>query len=183
MIVAYLVLPSSANGCQMNDKECVFRFQVESKLTMMDDKTLVYPANGNIYKYDVTNTSSAEPVSPERVITADGWEEPRIVTVVNGMFPGPDIIVYEGQTIIVEVKNMLESQSVTIHWHGLQQRDTPWMDGVPYVTQCPIQPYQTFVYRFKAEPREHSGGILTSEHSGQWEFPVHLLLKTDIRLV
>ncbi|XP_060566453.1 uncharacterized protein LOC132725369 [Ruditapes philippinarum] len=142
-----------ASECPMNEKECVFYFEVDARLTMMDKKTLVFPANGNIYKYDVTNTSSAQPVSTDNVITTDGWEEPRLVTVVNGQFPGPDIVVYEGQTIIVHVKNMLTSNAVTIHWHGLHQRDTPWMDGVPYVTQCPIHPHQTFVYKFKAKPR------------------------------
>ncbi|XP_066269568.1 uncharacterized protein [Branchiostoma lanceolatum] len=31
-------------------------------------------------------------------------------------------------------------------------RGTPHMDGVAYVTQCPIMPRESFVYRFRAEP-------------------------------
>ena len=42
--------------------------------------------------------------------------------------------------------------TITIHWHGLPMKDTPWMDGNPYVTQCPILPRQAFTYRFTASP-------------------------------
>lgn len=33
---------------------------------------------------------------------------------------------------------------VTIHWHGILQRGTQYYDGVPFVTQCPIQQGNTF---------------------------------------
>ncbi|CAB0032828.1 unnamed protein product [Trichogramma brassicae] len=42
------------------------------------------------------------------------------------------------------------SESTTIHWHGFKQRGTPYMDGVPFVSQCPILPGQTFQYIFNA---------------------------------
>ncbi|ESO89918.1 hypothetical protein LOTGIDRAFT_124140, partial [Lottia gigantea] len=76
-----------------------------------------------------------------------------MVIVANGTLPGPPIEVYEGQNVIVHVKNKLLSESTTIHWHGLHQRGTPWMDGVAYVNQCPIGPDQSFTYRFKAKPK------------------------------
>ena len=137
----------------MTDTSCVFHLEIEHKLTMMHYKDSVFPANGNLYKYDVVNVSAAEPIDEREVITADGWEEPRLVVAVNGIFPGPDIIVYEGQTVIVYVKNNLRSDATTLHWHGLHQTETPWMDGVPWVTQCPISPGQTFKYEFKAKPK------------------------------
>ncbi|KAK2186947.1 hypothetical protein NP493_184g03034 [Ridgeia piscesae] len=34
----------------------------------------------------------------------------------------------------------------------MHQKGTPWMDGVGYITQCPIPPRQTFTYRFEARP-------------------------------
>ena len=148
-----MLLTGVACDCIMDDTHCVFYLEIEHRLTMMRQKDLVFPANGNVYKYDVVNVSSAGPISPREVITADGWEEPRIVVAVNGTVPGPDIIVYEGQTVTVYVKNHLRSDAVTIHWHGLHQSMTPWMDGVPWVTQCPIQPGQSFQYEFKAKPR------------------------------
>jgi len=47
----------------------------------------------------------------------------------------------------------LLSDSAAVHWHGLHQKGTPWMDGVAYITQCPIGPGQTFTYKFKAKPK------------------------------
>jgi FtsP/CotA-like multicopper oxidase with cupredoxin domain len=35
--------------------------------------------------------------------------------------------------------------------HGLLQKTTPWSDGVPGVSQCPIAPGETLVYRFQAD--------------------------------
>ena len=54
--------------------------------------------------------------------------------------------------MVVRVTNHLYMEGITIHWHGLHQTGTPWMDGTAYVTQCPIQPHQTFTYRFRATP-------------------------------
>ena len=42
------------------------------------------------------------------------------------------------------------SESTAIHWHGFHQKGTPYMDGVPYVTQCPILPGESFQYIFQA---------------------------------
>lgn len=80
-------------------------------------------------------------------MTADGVN--RLIEAVNGTLPGPPIVVYEGQTVIVHIKNTLLSNSATIHFHGLHQRDTPFFDGMPYITQCPIAAGQTFSHRFK----------------------------------
>ena len=80
-------------------------------------------------------------------MTADGVN--RLIEAVNGTLPGPPIVVYEGQTVIVHIKNTLLSNSATIHFHGSHQRDTPFFDGMPYITQCPIAAGQTFSHRFK----------------------------------
>ncbi|EGG02374.1 multi-copper oxidase laccase-like protein [Melampsora larici-populina 98AG31] len=53
----------------------------------------------------------------------------------------------EGDTINIVVTNTL-SGSVSIHWHGLYQKGTAWMDGVTGVTQCPIPAGSTFTYTF-----------------------------------
>lgn len=65
--------------------------------------------------------------------------------------PGPTIEVCFGDTVMVDVQNHLMGDTTTIHWHGLHQRDTPYMDGVPFISQCGIQPEQTFRYEFKAD--------------------------------
>lgn len=51
---------------------------------------------------------------------------------------------------MVDVKNNMYSEPTTIHWHGQPQKDSPYMDGVPYITQCPIQPCNSFRYTFNA---------------------------------
>ena len=48
--------------------------------------------------------------------------------------------------------NNLPSEALTIHWHGIHQRYTPFMDGAAHVSQCPIQAMQRFTYRFTASP-------------------------------
>lgn len=34
------------------------------------------------------------------------------------------------------------------HRHGIRQLRTGWADGPAYITQCPIQPGQNYVYNF-----------------------------------
>ena len=71
---------------------------------------------------------------------------------VNGLVPGPTLIVYEGQAMIVLVENRLISETTSIHWHGMDMRNTPWMDGALLISQCPISPGETFQYYFQAAP-------------------------------
>lgn len=86
-------------------------------------------------------------VCPCQVITADGYQEPRLVIAVNGSFPAPTLEVYEHQTVRVHVRNNMASETTSLHFHGMFQRGTPWMDGVGMVTQCPILPGQSFTYQ------------------------------------
>lgn len=46
---------------------------------------------------------------------------------------------------------MMPIEATTIHWHGIHQRFSPEMDGVPFVTQCPILPNNRFQYKFIAD--------------------------------
>jgi len=62
----------------------------------------------------------------------DGFSRP--VYQINGQHPAPLIEVEEDDTLEVFVKNDLPVET-TIHWHGILQRGTPHMDGVPGVTQ------------------------------------------------
>ncbi|XP_002057875.2 uncharacterized protein Mco1 [Drosophila virilis] len=94
-------------------------------------------------------------------IMGDGLE--RSITVVNRMMPGPAIEVCEGDQIVVDVKNNLLGESTTIHWHGLHQKKTPYMDGVPHITQCPISPHATFRYSF---PADNPGTHFWHSHTG-----------------
>ncbi|XP_037958323.1 uncharacterized protein LOC119687869 [Teleopsis dalmanni] len=94
-------------------------------------------------------------------IVSDGIA--RSITIVNRMMPGPAIEVCENDIIVVDVQNQLLGESTTIHWHGLHQKSTPYMDGVPHITQCPISPHSTFRYTFKAD---NSGTHFWHSHTG-----------------
>jgi FtsP/CotA-like multicopper oxidase with cupredoxin domain len=63
----------------------------------------------------------------------------------NGQIPGPTIEAQVGDVLELRLTNRL-SEPTTIHWHGL--RIPGAMDGTDMV-QNPIQPGDTFVYRFR----------------------------------
>ncbi|PWA39381.1 laccase, L-ascorbate oxidase protein [Artemisia annua] len=69
------------------------------------------------------------------------------IITVNGKFPGPRIIAREGDRLVIKVVNHV-SNNITIHWHGIRQLRTGWADGPAYITQCPIQTGQSYVYNF-----------------------------------
>ena len=87
----------------------------------------------------------------------------RMAIGVNGQIPGPTIIVHEEQTVVLHVHNNLTTDGTSIHWHGLHQVGTPWMDGVGQLTQCQIDASSSFSYIYKASP---SGTFWYHSHSG-----------------
>ena len=76
----------------------------------------------------------------------------RSVITVNGHFPGPTLIANYNQTLVMNITNLLESQTTSVHFHGMHQRRTNWMDGVEQTTQCGIAPGNTFTQIFQADP-------------------------------
>ena len=84
--------------------------------------------------------------------------------------PGPPVVVCQGDEVLVDVYNRLRDDTTSIHFHGTQSIYFSWwnmiklvlndrllfldsillgehfrngeqyMDGVPYITQCPILP-------------------------------------------
>ncbi|KAL6602886.1 hypothetical protein ACP70R_043247 [Stipagrostis hirtigluma subsp. patula] len=70
---------------------------------------------------------------------------------INGSFPGPTITAKAGDRIRVVVNNKLDTEGVVIHWHGMKQIGTPWADGTASISQCPINPGETFTYEFTAD--------------------------------
>ncbi len=75
-----------------------------------------------------------------------GSEHPKTkVWAYNGSVPGPEIRVRQGDRLRVLVENKLGEQTTT-HWHGLRVPNS--MDGVPHLTQKPIEPGEAFQYEF-----------------------------------
>jgi FtsP/CotA-like multicopper oxidase with cupredoxin domain len=91
----------------------------------------------------------------------DGIYRPMIL--VNNQFPGPLIEVNEGDTIVVHVSNEAVN-ATSIHWHGIYQKGTPYMDGTPGITGCPISAGSTFTYEFTVSGQ--SGTYWWHAHQG-----------------
>jgi FtsP/CotA-like multicopper oxidase with cupredoxin domain len=75
-------------------------------------------------------------------------EKPTSIWGYDGVVPGPTLRVRRGQELKVRLINEL-SQATAVHWHGLRLPNA--MDGVPHLTQPPIEPGQSFDYRFVAK--------------------------------
>ena len=63
----------------------------------------------------------------------------------NGQVPGPQIRVKEGDRVRVTLRNELP-ESTAIHFHGLELPVE--LDGVPFITQPPVKPGDTYTYEF-----------------------------------
>ncbi|KAL9622747.1 MAG: hypothetical protein Q9160_002865 [Pyrenula sp. 1 TL-2023] len=58
-----------------------------------------------------------------------------------------------GDTFEITAHNQITDpvEGTAIHWHGMLQKGTPWMDGTPSVGSSPLAPGQSFTYRFLAD--------------------------------
>ncbi|KAJ2901882.1 Laccase [Zalerion maritima] len=90
------------------------------------------------YWFDLTNTTAAP----------DGVE--RVILAINGSVPGPTITADWGDTVVVHLKNSLESNGTSLHFHGIRQNNTNSQDGVASITQCPLAPGDSMTYTWRA---------------------------------
>ena len=93
------------------------------------------------HHFEMTIEELMAPVAPEFTTKIWGF---------NGQVPGPLIHVGQGDEIVVNVQNNT-TLSHTIHWHGTYQTDSWKSDGVPNITQLPIEPGENFQYHFIAD--------------------------------
>ncbi|KAK7038427.1 laccase I [Favolaschia claudopus] len=88
-------------------------------------------------------------VISNKQIAPDGFK--RSAVLAGGTFPGPLITANKGDTLAINVVDQLTDNtmntSTSIHWHGIFQEKTNWADGPAFVTQCPIIPGHSFLYR------------------------------------
>lgn len=82
---------------------------------------------------------------------------------VNGQIPMPTLTFTEGDTAEIYVHNEL-NETTSLHWHGLFLPNKE--DGVPNLTQMPIKPNTTHIYRF---PIIQHGTHWYHSHSGLQE--------------
>lgn len=62
----------------------------------------------------------------------------------NGQYPGPLMRVPQGAEVVILFTNNIDLPT-TVHWHGLRLDNR--FDGVPGVTQDPVMPGESFLYR------------------------------------
>ncbi|KAI1132488.1 multicopper oxidase-domain-containing protein [Nemania abortiva] len=91
----------------------------------------------------------------------DGIHKPMML--INNQFPGPLIEINEGDVVLVKVLNKA-SNATALHWHGIFQNGTNWMDGAAGVTQCPIAPGHSYQYKFNVTGQ--SGTYFYHGHQG-----------------
>lgn len=101
---------------------------------------LAYREENGIKIFELTTKAVQWHILDDVLVTA--WS-------YNGTVPGPMIRVTEGDRVRVIVKNELD-EPTTVHWHGVEVPNA--MDGVPGITQPPINPGETFIYEFIAKP-------------------------------
>src|SRR5271167_1005200 len=81
----------------------------------------------------------------------------------NGSVPGPTIQVTQGDRVRVIVENALP-EGTSMHWHGLEVPIE--QDGVPFISQKPIAPGETFTYEFTIH---QAGTFFYHAHSAMQE--------------
>jgi manganese oxidase len=81
----------------------------------------------------------------------------------NGSCPGPTIQVQQGDRVRIHLENRLP-ESTTMHWHGLEIPIE--QDGVPYISQKPIAPGETYTYEFTVH---QEGTFFYHAHSAMQE--------------
>ena len=102
----------------------------------------------------------------------------------NGSVPGPTITVRQGEQLTVRAANDADLDT-TVHWHGLCLRE-PLRDGVPYDTQQPIAPGESFTYRLEFPDPGSTGTTLHIREDYTQEMGLYgniLVLPADPRLL
>lgn len=123
------------------------------------DGNLFFPfANGQIKKLNENSTGLKQAMLPQVVQISNGstfhLSADKVIKNINGsnvvlyglnsQVPGPTIKVKQGSTIFVNFTNNIDMDS-SIHWHGLKLNNK--YDGVPGLTQAPVKPGQSFLYK------------------------------------
>ena len=119
-----------------------------------------------LFTLNLTNTYAQKVIHYDLYVkdtTVNITGKERRAIAVNGQIPMPTLTFTEGDTAEIYVHNEL-SESTTLHWHGLFLPNQ--YDGVPNLTQMPIMPHTTHIYRF---PIIQTGTHWYHSHSGLQE--------------
>src|SRR5665647_1328299 len=128
----------------------LFTYSIASAQEMkgMDRKNMPLP------KANLDNIKTILNHTPPHTVRYDLYITDTVVTfgnkskraiAVNGQIPMPTLTFTEGDTAEIYVHNNLD-EGTSLHWHGLFLPNQ--YDGVPNLTQMPINPHTTHLYKF-----------------------------------
>lgn len=130
----------SSNSDMGHSMEPITAPDVQPATETQGGQPLEYREENGVKVFELTTKAVQWPILEGVSVTAFTY---------NGTMPGPMIRVTEGDQVRIVVKNELPD-ATAVHWHGVEVPNA--MDGVPGVTQDPIEPGETFTYEFTAKP-------------------------------
>jgi manganese oxidase len=89
----------------------------------------------------------------------DEVKDPVAALGYNKQWPGPTIRVKQGDRVRATFTNNLK-ETTGVHFHGVEFDDF-FQDGVPFVTQKPIAPGESYTYEFTAR---NAGSLMYHSH-------------------
>ncbi|KAF2727245.1 laccase precursor [Polyplosphaeria fusca] len=113
--------------------------------------------NGKTVTYDISITNTT--------CNPDGHGA-RVCLLMNGKLPGPALIANWGDTLRVTIRNKMQHNGTSIHWHGLRQLNSNIQDGVNGITECALAPGDSKTYQFRLT--EYGTTWFHSHFSGQY---------------
>jgi CopA family copper-resistance protein len=140
-------------GMQMDDDNTVINNIKTAKANLGPIKTITNNTPPRTVRYDLYI----------RDTIVNFGKKPKRAIAVNGQIPMPTLTFTEGDTAEVWVHNELD-EVTSLHWHGLFLPNK--MDGVPFLTQMPIKPGATYLYKY---PIVQHGTHWYHSHSGLQE--------------
>jgi CopA family copper-resistance protein len=165
----------------------------------MGTKQMDHMNNMPIPKADLDDLKTIANNTPPRTVRYDLYIADTIVTfgkkskraiAVNGQIPMPTLTFTEGDTAEIYVHNNLD-EATSLHWHGLFLPNQ--YDGVPNLTQMPIKPQTTHLYKFPVIQNgthwyhSHSGfqeqigmyGMFIMNKRKEWDIPTILVVISE----
>jgi FtsP/CotA-like multicopper oxidase with cupredoxin domain len=142
-------------------EEGILRFPAET--SGLGGQPLEYQMDGDVKVFNLT--TAVTPWEWDTDQWVDAW-------TYNGVVPGPEIRVTEGDKVRIIVKNNLP-ESHAVHWHGLIVPNN--MDGVPFITQPPIPPGGVFFYEFQIREGNFGSHMYHSHLNSAYQVQMGLL--------
>jgi manganese oxidase len=119
-----------------------------------DVPDLPYKMDGAIKVFHLVAEPVQRKIAPFKTLDVWGY---------NGTTPGPTIQVQQGDRVRVIFVNKLP-ESTSLHWHGLEVPIE--QDGVPWISQKPVAPGETYIYEFSVH---QEGTFFYHAHSAMQE--------------